>query len=70
MGRVKDSLMGMGGIDAFYLPDNYEDWDGYVGYDNISCTHEFPDTGLLKSWCKFCGVEAEWSREEGKYIQS
>lgn len=28
--------------------------------------HKFPDTGLLKSWCK-CGQQAAWNRETLKY---
>jgi hypothetical protein len=30
--------------------------------------HVWVDTGLLRSWCKYCSEDAEWSREHGKYM--
>jgi hypothetical protein len=70
MGRVKDTLMGLPqGIDAFYLPDNFEDWDDFTGLGSPpQCHHEFPNTGTRKSWCRHCGMEAEWSTEKGEYL--
>lgn len=29
--------------------------------------HEFPDTGMLKSWCKHCGKEGFFCRKTQKY---
>lgn len=31
-------------------------------------THEFPNTGLRKSWCRVCDAEGEFSTECGKYV--
>jgi hypothetical protein len=30
--------------------------------------HVFVDTGMLRSWCRWCEAEAEWSRTQGCYI--
>lgn len=30
--------------------------------------HEFPDTGMLKSWCKKCGREGYFCRKTQKYV--
>lgn len=54
-------------------------WDKYQqdkqdqresGYAPTNCSigkHVFPDTGLLKSWCKHCDVQGEFNRETGRY---
>lgn len=40
-----------------------------VGYNYRYITdheHKFPNTGLLKSWCR-CGAQAIWNRETLRY---
>jgi hypothetical protein len=29
--------------------------------------HVWVDTGMLRSWCKYCSEDAEWSRAAGCY---
>lgn len=52
----------------------YIDMEWYDKYHNDDdkewtkfCSHVFPDTGLLKSWCKFCAIEGSFNRETCKY---
>jgi hypothetical protein len=30
--------------------------------------HVWVDTGMLRSWCRYCPEDAEWSRAQGKYL--
>lgn len=30
--------------------------------------HVWVDTGMLRSWCRWCSEDAEWSRKLGKYV--
>lgn len=32
------------------------------------CSHSFPDTGMRRTWCKKCGVPAEWGNGELKVV--
>lgn len=47
--------------DAYYFSDEPEEDELY------SHTCKYPDTGMLKSWCKKCGKEATYKFELGKY---
>lgn len=66
MGRVKELM---------YLPPEMEEYESldetevgwvagqrYLGVISTCYSHIFPDTGLLKSWCKNCGAEGEFDR--------
>jgi hypothetical protein len=30
--------------------------------------HVWVDTGMLRSWCRWCQEDAEWSRVQGQYL--
>ncbi len=46
---------------------------GYIGiptgvFPPAKCQHEFPNTGMAKSWCKKCDVEGVFDTATGNYI--
>lgn len=71
----------MSRMKEYFTMDHPDDWE-FTGWENkdteiipppqrTECqlgNHQFPDTGLLKTWCKNCGVEAEFNRKTGHYI--
>lgn len=38
-----------------------------TGWPCGGSSHVFPDTGMKKSWCKWCGEEGEFMVTTGKY---
>ena len=49
------------------LPDDWA-YSEYGSY-GVMCSHEFVNTGTLKSYCKHCNVDGEWDKIECKYVE-
>lgn len=60
---------------SWYFGDSGYSFDRSAGKEEASSTgwpcggsaHTFPDTGMKKSWCKWCGEEGEFQVTTGKY---
>jgi hypothetical protein len=55
------------------MPHVPYNWDGSASYwDGVKwkapCSHEFVDTGTLKSFCKKCDVGAVWDSTLLKFV--
>lgn len=41
----------------------------HLGMTPTVCNHNFPNTGLQRSWCKDCGAEGTFNWQTGTYTE-
>ncbi len=62
-----DLVQEKGAITSFWNPGLGFSFKDILG-SRTCLVHDFPNNGLLKSWCRRCDVEGEFDRATGQFL--